>query len=668
MARHRLERSARLIVAWLITLAVGAYAVVDWDDADAPPTPTTDDDPADVAPLRITWIGDADVNPGDAVVVQIENADPAAPLVATLAKRDAPILARTGDTVVVRVPDDQAEGRANLRIVQGGRRSKALHLMIRAVRYRKLIVHLLGGLALFIAGLGLLAQGLRGIAANRMRVLLGRLTRGPPRAAGLGVLLGALTQLTTSSAAFTVGLVEARLIGIAAAVAILVGAQIGAGVIGAVLPIGFTHEGLLVAVVGVTWMRLGTRRGQAIGHAIFGIGLVFYGLHLLQGAFQPLLTDPKILAYVQDLAPTTAVGIATCAATGALLAALLQGPAPVFALVLGLEQASGALGLTSALAILAGANLGAAAGVAMVAWPSERDARPLAWAHLVYGAAATGFGLATLGVAGALADALVPGAPDAISYGHRILLPHASAHLAVAFVATQLAFGGLWLIVLPRLAARAARRPPRVGEARSSAALALHAQATLGAMLRRTRDALERAHDQIGGASIEPDDRALADDRAEGEQLFAQLVLAQHATPEVDRQRRAIVATLQVQRAVEHVRRVADQALARHGALSADDQRAIHGVHALVLAGFDAVTTALDAGDAPDRDLARAREIHLNAQETAARLTLTRGPRQETSASLRLGLAELLDAYEHLGNHLYRMCEALAADLDDDLE
>ena len=115
-----------------------------------------------------------------------------------------------------------------------------------------------------------------------------------------------------------------------------------------------------------------------------------------------------------------------------LLTALLQGPAPVFVLVLGLAQSTGRIDLQSALAILAGTGLGAAIGTAVVAWPfgpSRGGWRGCTSAGAGRDPAAGG----DRRPAGRLADALVPGNLGEIAYGKKVLLPNMGRHLVAGF-------------------------------------------------------------------------------------------------------------------------------------------------------------------------------------------------------------------------------------------
>jgi hypothetical protein len=58
--------------------------------------------------------------------------------------------------------------------------------------------------------------------------------------------------------------------------------------------------------------------------------------------------------------------------------------------------------------------------------------------------------------------------------------------------------------------------------------------------------------------------------------------------------------------------------------------------------------------------------MNLLEAESRATPTAPLGRRRNESTSVRLGLAELVDAYEHVGNHLFRVAKALAEEDDDD--
>jgi len=650
---------------WGLTVAIVAYAISQWGGGPTGDAVVPDDDRGGSPSLRITSISDGDVNPGDAIVVRFDGADPATPIDATVAKHAAEVLVRNPRSLVVRVPVATARGKAPLRLHQGARRSKAWDLQVRPPNHRKRVARLLGGLALFVYGLGLFALGARGLAGHRVRALLGRLTRSPPKAVGVGVLVGGVTQLTSSAAAFTVSLVEARLVPLRPTIAIFVGAQLGAAVTGALIPVQLAGESLLVIAIGVLWTRLATsRRSGAIARLVLGTGLMLYGLHLLQTSVEPLVGDPKLLPYLGYLRAAGPAALLTCAATGVVLAFVLQGPGPVYVLVVGLARASGALPLANALGILAGTNLGAALGMALIAWQAGPATRPLVRPHLSFGVVATVLAVASAPVCAAVAGWIVPGHGAALDYGHTVVRASIAAQLAVGFAIAEIAVVGAWLAVLPALIARVsprARPADIAGPAPGADGLALTAQAALARVLGRQAFAVDTAletscaAERAGAAECE---EALVDARRTLEVQYAAIGAAS-AVAGLEQLARTLVAALQLQRVVEQLVNVAELGVERGLRLTPDEQRRLRAMHALARTSFDVAIASLERGEPPDLEAAGAREIRMNLLEAEGRSVSAVAHRKNDSASVQLGIAELIDSYEHVGNHLYRVCKAL---------
>ncbi len=675
-------RRPRLVVAWLLTLAIIAFALLDGDDRDAATVIAPGDDGAGGEKLRIAALSDAEVVPGDAVVVTVRGAAAGSdqPLEARVGKRHAEILSEKGDRVVVRIPADLPAGKSSMRIVQGDRRSKPHDLLVRPLRSRKVVRNLIGGLALLVVGLGFFSRGLRGLAGRGLRAVFERFTNGTARGVAAGAVLGGVTQMTTAAAGATIGFLEARLLALPAAVALLFGAHLGAAATGIFLPVALGRESLLVVAAGAVWITAAAdRRSESVGHTLLGFGFLLYGLHLCRLAFDPLVADPHIIGYVESLQASSVEGRLAWMAAGVLLAVVLQGPAPVFALVLALAQTSGALGVSQALALLAGTDLGAGLLVLIVSRSASQRARPLGPALVLLGAAATLLAVATLDLWIFLADALVSGRADEVAHGEKILLPHVGVHLAIAFVLQKVATTTLLAGLVPWVARRARdwRSPPdvRPGTHAAPAELAAEIGRDLSRVMAHDRLALAaildvcRNGDRAVGAEAE---RALGEARRTLEAVFARVVGLEVAEPPVERIRRAVITLLQLQLTLEDLLRLVERNVEVNLILLPDDVVAVEGLHRLVVDGIDALDAGLETGGTIDLEQARAREIQLNAREAEAREALVRSaaaegrgrPRDTTNPlSTRVGLTDLLHAYENIGNPLYRVCQTLVTDV-----
>jgi hypothetical protein len=201
----------------------------------------------------------------------------------------------------------------------------------------------------------------------------------------------------------------------------------------------------------------------------------------------------------------------------------------------------------------------------------------------------------------------------------------------------------------------------------------------LVAVLRRYQDVLTAIRDLcvLGQRRRGRDcEHLLADTRAQIETLLGGALLSRTDLQEMGRLRQAALATVQLQRALEellhHAERNTEQNLALLPAgeawkLPPRNQATLEALHTLLVQGIDELARQLAAGVPPDLDEARAREIRLNATESESRQgLLVDADKGEADGmiALRLNSSELVNAYETVGNHLYRLNEALASEVD----
>ena len=699
------RRRWRTGLAWALAAALLlGYALLGGESDESQPI-TNEEDAAAQLPeedrgkeiIEVIEVRPGETTPGSAVEISFINtyANKARPLRAWLsvtdyrAGRQLPsteleVLHSDDGRLVARIPGQAFEGRAKVRVGYDREdRSKPYDLRIREVSYRKLFREVLGGLALLFFGLRVMARGSRQYTGDRGQGLMAHIGRRSSAALGLGVVVGGVTQFTTTAAGLVVGLVESHLLAVAPALLVLLGAQLGSAVTPSVLGLVSTREGLLVLSIGVLWLTLAAdRRGEAFGKIILGCGLLFFGLHLLRQGFEPLVSNPELLPYIDHFDAGNPSGRLYCVATGVLLAAVLQGPAPVFVLVLGLAQSTGRLDLASALAILSGTALGSAIGTQVVAGPFGAAARKVARLHLLLGLVGTALLAASAGLLAAVAEAVVPGSVTELAYGKKILVPRMGQHLVAGFAIGQVLVTALLALSLPavlRFTDKAVTPVSRRGRPHAGDAGAGNLREGLVGVLSKLREALTAAQDLcLSGQRRRGRDceHLLADSRAQIEALWNEVLSSKAVDAELFKLRQAALATVQLQRAFEellrHAERATEQTLALSPAgeswqMSPQDEATLKALNALLVEGLEALIEELKSGATPDVDAARSREIRLNAAESESRQgLLVDAEKGEPSRmiALRLNRSELVNAYETVGNHLYRLNEALASEVD----
>lgn len=255
---------------------------------------------------------------------------------------------------------------------------------------------LAGGLGLFLLGMTMMTDGLKLAAGPALERILAGATRTRWHALGSGVMVTALVQSSSAVTVAAIGFVNAGLLSLGPALWVLFGANVGTTMTGwmvALIGLKFKVEALALPLIGVgVLLRLtgeGQRRG-AIGSALAGFGLLFFGIAMLQEAFVGLSAQVSLPQGEGPLAVVAQVGV------GALMTVLMQSSSASIAIALTAAQ-GGLLTTQGAAAVVIGANIGTTATALLAAIGATPNARRAATAHVVFNA-----------ITGAVALALLP--------------------------------------------------------------------------------------------------------------------------------------------------------------------------------------------------------------------------------------------------------------------
>jgi len=268
-----------------------------------------------------------------------------------------------------------------------------------------LIGPLAGGLGLFLLGMSMMTDGLKLAAGPALHRILSSATRTRWHALGSGALVTAMVQSSSAVTVAAIGFVNAGLLGLAPALWVLFGANVGTTMTGwivALVGLKFKIEALALPLVGAgVVLRLtgeGQRRG-AIGTALAGFGLLFLGIAMLQESFTGLAEQVTLPPGEGPLAVLAQVAI------GALMTVLMQSSSASMTIALTAAQ-GGLLTAQGAAAVVIGANIGTTVTALMAAIGATPNARRVAAAHVIFNAVTACVALALLPwLIGALAAA-----------------------------------------------------------------------------------------------------------------------------------------------------------------------------------------------------------------------------------------------------------------------
>ena len=223
---------------------------------------------------------------------------------------------------------------------------------------------LLGGLGLFLVGIQGLTGNLQTLAGPRLRLILGGATRAKLPTAGVGLLLGLLTQSTNAAATIVASLTMARVLTLPAGIGLLAWANPGSAAL--VLLASLDLRLVVLWLLGLVGLLMALRIDSqgwvrpACG-AMVGLGLIFLGLDLIKDAAWSDAGRQLTAWFFANLG----AGIAGAALTGLAGALLVQSAATLAILALALLDA-GLLSPAEAISLALGASAGS--GLALL-WP-----------------------------------------------------------------------------------------------------------------------------------------------------------------------------------------------------------------------------------------------------------------------------------------------------------
>ena len=240
---------------------------------------------------------------------------------------------------------------------------------------------LFGGLALFLAGLQSLSEGMKKAAGQAMTTVLAQLTTNRFMGALTGAFVTGVLNSSTVTTLLVVGFISGGMMTLAQSVGVIMGANIGSTVTAQLLAFDLSAYSLGPVAIGFFMLFTAKRdKVKYYGMMIMGIGLVFYGMGLMSDAMTPLRSYQPFLDILESLERPMAGIIA-----GALFTAIVQSSAATVGIAIAMAS-EGLLALPAGITLALGANIGTAVTTAIMGIMSSKstDAVRASVVHVVF--------------------------------------------------------------------------------------------------------------------------------------------------------------------------------------------------------------------------------------------------------------------------------------------
>ncbi len=253
------------------------------------------------------------------------------------------------------------------------------------MEYVYLVLELCGGLGAFLIGMNMMSDSMSRLAHGRLKSMLNKTANNRIAGVGIGAATTMIIQSSSATTVMVVGLVNAGIMTLFQATAVIMGANIGTTITAWIASLGSLDVSaflLLLALVGVFMtMFAKSEKVKVVGNVLAGLGLIFVGLGVMSDSMDndDILTVIRdALAVVQNPFLLLLIGIV---ATG-----IIQSSSAVTSIVVVLATSGVLIGGSGdgVYYVIIGSNIGTCVTVLLSSIGASANARRAAVIHLLF--------------------------------------------------------------------------------------------------------------------------------------------------------------------------------------------------------------------------------------------------------------------------------------------
>lgn len=270
---------------------------------------------------------------------------------------------------------------------------------------------LLGGLAIFLFGMNSMSDSLQKAAGNRMKSILGFLTKNPAMGVLAGALVTAVLQSSSATTVMVIGFTSAGLMTLKQGISCIFGANIGTTITAQIIAFKLSDYIFPIIFVGfVIYFIFRKENIKNIGLGIFSFGILFLGIELMGDAMKPLASSDFFINLIAQVNSVPILGLLL----GTCMTLVVQSSSATIAVLQNfasqpMSDGSATLNLAQCLPILFGDNIGTTITALIACIGQSRDAKRCAIAHTVFNVTGSIVFMFLIPVYAPLIEAITPG-------------------------------------------------------------------------------------------------------------------------------------------------------------------------------------------------------------------------------------------------------------------
>lgn len=263
------------------------------------------------------------------------------------------------------------------------------------------VIMVIGGLAFFLYGMGVMSSGLEKMAGGKLEQALKKLTSNMWLSLFLGTFITIVLQSSSSLTVMLVGLVNCGMMEVSQTVVVIIGANIGKTFTTWLLCLmGVDTEGplwlsllnpeyfsLIFALVGAVLIMMSKNgRKKDIGNILVGFAVLMYGMVLMGDAVAPL-KDSEEFQQLLTKFENPLLGVLV----GTVVTGVIQSSAASIGILQRLADSSEAITFGMAIPIIMGQNIGTCVTAVISSFGVNRNAKKVGIIHIAFNIIGTVF-------------------------------------------------------------------------------------------------------------------------------------------------------------------------------------------------------------------------------------------------------------------------------------
>ncbi len=247
---------------------------------------------------------------------------------------------------------------------------------------------LLGAVCLFLYGMKVMSEGLQKMAGDRLRNILGIMTKNRVLGVLTGILITGLIQSSSASTVMVVSFVNAGLMSLAQSMAVIFGANVGTTATAWIVStlsfeVHISTYAIVLFAAGVPMLFMKRSVWKSSGEFIIGFCFLFMGLDLISQFVPNLQENPEILAFLKDYTQPGIGSVLIFFVAGIIITMIVQSSSAAFGVIM-IICTQGWITFSLACAMILGSNIGTTITPIIASMSGNVAAKRTAMGHVLF--------------------------------------------------------------------------------------------------------------------------------------------------------------------------------------------------------------------------------------------------------------------------------------------